>query len=83
MKILNVYTRDNCPACIEAKIFLHSLEIPFNEINVDIDQSGLNFLHLNNDRHLPQFYSENQKFMPGGWNSVRTMRKHEILNRLK
>ena len=83
MKLLNIYTRSNCTACMEAKIFLHNYEIPFNEINVDVDQSGLDFLYKNNDKYLPQFYVEDKKFMPGGWNTVRTMRKHEIFNMLK
>jgi len=84
MKTLQVYTRDGCGACVEAKIFLQQLNIPYEEINVDINDDGLYFLQSRGDRYLPQFYTnENKRFVPGGWNSVRTMREQEILDRLK
>lgn len=83
MKLLNVYTRENCGACIEAKLFLDNLQIPYKEINVDYDQNGLAFLQQNNDKYLPQFYVNGQKMMHGGWNIVRTMRKHEIMQRIE
>lgn len=83
MKTLFVYTRNECGNCVEAKVFLNELEIPYTEINVDNDYDGLEFLHRNGDKYLPQFYTDDRKFMPGGWNTVRTMRQHEILERLK
>lgn len=83
MKTLNVYTRQGCGSCIEAKKFLQELNIPYVEINIDADAVGLHFLQSQGDRYLPQFYVENKKFMPGGWNTVQTMRQHEILDRLK
>jgi glutaredoxin len=84
MKTLHVYTKHGCGSCFEAKKFLQQLAIPFEEINIDNDTVGLHFLQSQGERYLPQFYtSEGKKFMPGGWNTVRTMRHHEILDRLK
>lgn len=83
MKTLFVYTKYGCTGCLEAKLFLEDLNIPYVEINVEDDLEGLNFLHSQGDKFLPQFYTDDRKFMPGGWNTVKTMRQHEILERLK
>ena len=83
MKTLYVYTRPGCGSCIEAKNFLNQLKIPYTEININVDAVGLQFLQNQGDRYLPQFYVEGKKFMPGSWNTIRTMRQHEILDRLK
>lgn len=83
MKTLFVYTRNGCGDCADAKNFLNELGIPYVEINVEHDLEGLEFLHGQGDRYLPQFYTDDRKFMPGGWRTVRTMKQHEILAKLK
>jgi len=83
MKTLFLYSKNGCGACIEAKKFLTNLEIPFKEIDVERNKTALNKLHADGHKYVPQFYADDYLFMRGGWNTVRTMRKHEILDRLK
>ena len=83
MRTLYLYSKNGCGACNEAKKFLKNLEIPFVEIDVERNRTALDKLYRDGHKYVPQFYADDQLFMRGGWNTVRTMRKHEILNRLK
>ena len=82
MKTLYVYTKYGCNGCTEIKQFLTDLQIPFVQLNVEKDQHALAKIHKDGHRYLPQVYADNDVFMPGGWNTMRTMRRHEILERL-
>lgn len=83
MKTLYVYTKHGCNGCTELKQFLMELQIPFVERNVQEDPQALAKIHQDGHRFLPQVYVDNELFMHGGWNTVRTMRSHEILERLQ
>lgn len=83
MKTLYVYTKHGCSGCIEIKKFLLDLQIPFVELNVQEDPQALAKIHKDGHRYLPQVYADSELFMPGGWDTVRTMRDYEILERLQ
>ena len=83
MKTLLVYTKQGCSGCIEAKNFLNELDIPYTEVDVELNQNSADFLIQQGDKFLPQFYANGRRFVPGGWKSLKTMRQHEILDRLK
>jgi len=83
MKTLFVYTKQGCRGCAEAKVFLEDLDVPFVEIDVELNPDSADFLAQQGDKFLPQFYTDSGRFIPGGWKSIKTMRQQEILNRLK
>ena len=83
MRTLYLYSKSGCGACHDAKQFLTKLEIPFIEINVEQDKAALTKLYKDGHQYVPQFYADGQLLMRGGWKTVKTMRKHEILDRLK
>lgn len=83
MKTLYVYTRAGCGGCVAVKTFLSELEIPFVELNVDRNPAAAKKLQRDGHRFVPQIYADDKLFMPGGWNTIRTMRRHEILERLQ
>ena len=83
MKTLYVYTKFGCGGCVEIKQFLTDLQIPFVELNVETNSQALEKIHRDGHRRLPQVYADNEIFMPGGWDTIQTMRRHEILERLE
>ena len=83
MRTLYLYSKSGCGACYEAKQFLNNLGIPFVEIDVEQNRQALQKLYRDGHQYVPQFYADDRLFMRGGWKTVKTMRKHEILDRLK
>jgi glutaredoxin 3 len=83
MKTLYVYTRNGCGGCNQVKDFLKKLDIVFVELNVDQDQLALEKLYRDGHRFVPQIYADNKLLIAGGWKTVKTMRRDEILDRLK
>jgi glutaredoxin len=83
MKTLYVYSRSGCGACVQVKTFLTGLGIPFVELNVDQNRAALEKLYRDGHQFVPQIYADDKLLMPGGWKTVKTMRRDEILNRLK
>lgn len=83
MKTLYVYTRAGCAGCIHVKNFLNRLEIPFVELNVDRNRAALEKLYRDGHQFVPQIYADDKLLMPGGWKTIKTMRRDEILDKLK
>lgn len=83
MKTLYVYTKYGCGGCTELKRFLTNLKIPFVELNVQDNPRALEKIHKDGHRYLPQVYANDELFIPGGWDTIQTMRQHEILERLQ
>lgn len=83
MNVLYLHSKHGCGACQEAKALLEQLEIPYVELNVELDRAAL--LRLNRDQHkyVPQFYIDDVTYISGGLRTLRTMRKEEILDILK
>jgi glutaredoxin len=83
MKTLYVYSRSGCGSCVHVKAFLNNLQIPFVELNVDQNRQAWEKLYRDGHKFVPQIYADDQLLMPGGWKTVKTMRREEILERLK
>jgi glutaredoxin len=83
MKTLYVYTKPGCGGCTLVKNFLKELDIPFIELDVVRNTQALSKLQHDGHQYLPQIYADEKLFMPGGWSTIKTMRRHEILDRLK
>ena len=83
MKTLYVYTKKGCGGCIAVKNFLNELEIPFVELDIGHNQLANEKIQKDGHRFVPQIYADDKLFMPGGWNTIKTMRRHEILARLQ
>lgn len=81
--VIYLHSKFGCGACQEAKDLLESMEIPYYELNVELDHAAL--LRLNRDQHkyVPQFYIDDTTYISGGLRTLRTMRKEEILDILK
>ena len=82
MKELTIYSKPNCVYCTSAKDYLKQLEIPFTEVDVIDNQEKLDWLRNQGFKQLPVIFAGDDLLAPGGWSTLKTMRKHEILERL-
>lgn len=82
MTELTVYSRNTCGACREAKQILHTMQIPYVEVDVDLDQASATWLRAQGFKTLPVLMVNDRELVPGGVRSLRTMRRDEILNRI-
>jgi glutaredoxin len=83
MKTLYVYTRPACSGCAAVKKFLDEMSIPYVEVDVDTNSAARHRLTAVGHRSVPQLYADDALLVRGGWNSVKSMRRDEILDRLK
>jgi len=82
MSVLYLHSKFGCGACQEAKDYLDKLEIPYVELNVELDGDALHRLHRDKHNYVPQFYISDSTYVSGGLRTLRTMRKDEILSLL-
>lgn len=83
MKKLIVYTKAGCGYCTQAKDHLQKLNIAYEEINITDDPVAREKLLAEGHRSLPVLYAGDDLLVPGGYNSLKTMRKEDILERLQ
>lgn len=76
--MLTVYSKTNCPACVNAKVLLEKYKIPFEEINMDKDQSAKEFIISEGHRQAPQIYKGKDVFIQGGYLGLMKMSEDEV-----
>lgn len=76
--MIKVYTKDDCSFCITVKNYLKALQIQFEEINVQENDSARAFLKEHGHRSVPQIYIDEHQYIVGGCDALLSMRKEEI-----
>ena len=82
MKKLTVYSKTVCPYCVQAKSFLKSKGIPFDEINIETAPEAHEFIMAQGHRTVPQIYADGKIFVEGGWQGLSKLSADEIKTRL-
>ncbi len=72
---LVVYTKSNCPNCVNAKNLLDSVGIEYTTIAVDDDPDALNFLRSEGHKSIPQLYKDGSLYVVGGFQGLHKMYK--------
>ena len=64
MKI-DFYTTDWCGDCVRSKALLNKLNLPFNEINVDLNEDANEYIKTLqvNQRRIPTIVFEDESFL--------------------
>lgn len=83
MKPLIVYSKPGCGYCANAKDYLKGLDIPFLDVDVTKDSAARERILAAGHKTLPVIYAGDNLLVPGGFTGLKTMRKEEILERLK
>lgn len=81
--MLTVYSKTVCPYCVQAKNYLSSKNIAFNEINIEEDQTARDFIVSQGHRTVPQIYFNGSLFVEGGWQGLSKMSEQQILDRIE
>jgi glutaredoxin len=82
MKVLTVYTKPGCQYCAAAKTYLNENGIEYVEIDITLNEDKIEWLREKGHKALPVIYVGDEPLVNGGWNTLKTMRKHEIMERL-
>lgn len=82
MKTLTVYTKPGCQYCAAAKTYLNENGIEYIEIDITLNEDKLEWLRSQGHKSLPVIYAGEEPLVNGGWNTLKTMRKQEIMERL-
>lgn len=81
-KTLKIYTKPGCQYCTAAKAFLKENDIAYEEIDITADPTAVDFLRNQGFKSLPVLFAGDEPLLNGGYNVLKTMRKHEIMERL-
>lgn len=77
--MITLYSKNQCPFCVNAKNYLQSRGIDFREINIEQDQDAKAFIQQQGHRTVPQIYMDGKIFVEGGWTGLSRMSREEIL----
>jgi len=80
--MLTIYSRTQCPHCTNAKNYLESRNINFQEINIEHDPRARDFLLAQGHRSVPQIYLGDRLLVEGGWSALSRMDTQQVLDRI-
>jgi len=77
-----VFSKSQCPHCVEAKSLLEDLDIPFTEIDIAADVKDSMLMSLVSKRHtVPQIFFNDEHI--GGADDLKNIGRDAILNRAR
>lgn len=77
-----VYSKNNCPFCVNAKKFLENKNINYQEVNIETDSTAREFILAQGHKSVPQIYVGDRLLVSGGWQGLSQLTTEEILNRI-
>jgi glutaredoxin 3 len=80
--MLTVYSKTVCPFCVNAKNYLKSKDIPFEEINIEKDEQARQFILEKGHRTVPQIYFQGKLFVEGGFQGLSKLTQTDIRERM-
>ena len=59
---ITMYTKDNCPNCVTAKLILNSIGLKYADVDIEVGERMANFLKEFPDaRQMPQIFINDQR----------------------
>lgn len=80
--MLTVYSKNNCPFCVQAKNLLKAKNIEFKEIKIDEDSQAKEFILEQGHRTVPQIYFNDKLFVEGGFQGLSKLTEDQIKEKL-
>jgi len=65
--MITVYSKNNCPYCVQAKNLLKQKDIVFEEINIETTPGAREFIMAEGHRTVPQIYQDGKLLVEGGY----------------
>lgn len=79
---VTVYSKNNCPQCVQAKNLLKLKGIEFTEVKIDEVPEAREFLLAEGHKAVPQIYSDGKLLVEGGYQGL-ARQGQEFFNTLK
>lgn len=80
--MITVYSKNNCPFCVQAKNLLKLKGIEFNEVKIDEVPEAREFLVTEGHRTVPQIYQDKTLLVEGGYQGL-ARQGQEFFDQLK
>lgn len=68
--MITVYSKNNCPFCVQAKNLLRMKGIDYQEVKIDEDQQAKDFVLEQGHRTVPQIYKDGALLVEGGYQGL-------------
>lgn len=69
--MLTVYSKNNCPFCVQAKSLLQLKGIEYEEIKIDESSEAREFIVGEGHRTVPQIYKDGKLLVEGGFQGLK------------
>ena len=79
--MLTVYSKNNCPFCVQAKNLLQLKGIEYEEIKIDEVPEAREFVLSEGHRTVPQIYKDGTLFVQGGYQGLSKLTESELKER--
>lgn len=79
--MLTVYSKNNCPFCVQAKQLLESKGVDYTEVNIEYDTDARQMLVDKGLRSVPQIF-HGYEIIPGGFQGL-SKQPQEFFNKIK
>jgi glutaredoxin len=80
--MITVYSKNNCPFCVQAKNLLNLKGISFEEIKIDEVPEAREFVLSEGHRTVPQIYQNGKLLVEGGFQGLKKQ-SEEFFQQLK
>lgn len=80
--MLTVYSKNNCPFCVQAKNLLKLKNIQFEEINIEEQPEARQFVLEQGHRTVPQIYKDGKLFVEGGFQGLSKLTEDQLKEKL-
>lgn len=69
-KMITVYSKNNCPFCVQAKNLLKLKGLDYQEVKIDEDDTAKQFIVGEGHRTVPQIYQDGKLLIEGGYQGL-------------
>jgi glutaredoxin 3 len=80
--MITVYSKNNCPFCVQAKSLLQLKGVAFEEVKIDESSEAREFVLGEGHRTVPQIYQDGKLLVEGGFQGLKKQ-PEEFFNQLK
>jgi glutaredoxin len=77
-----VYSKHNCPYCVQTKQYLENHNINYREVNIELEPKAREFVISQGHRSVPQIYVGEHLLVEGGWQALSKLSSQEIMDRV-
>jgi glutaredoxin 3 len=68
--MITVYSKNNCPFCVQAKNLLKLKGVEFEEVKIDENNEAREFVLTEGHRTVPQLYKDGKLLVEGGYQGL-------------